>query len=292
LREALFYAAAARKQLNFADDGYRVVHVHGDWPSFLFGSMFARLVGADAVAASIHEWARGSPRIYALALRNCCPIFATGLQEARFLRQISGKGVTHLPSAPAELFFAPPKSRAEPSDVIVAGNLVPRKNLDLVLAVAELRPGLSFAIYGGGPERDRLEALRAKIRLNNVRFHGPVEPHALHSAMSSGKVFLNTALAEGSPTAALEAMACGLPVVLTPSNDFCNLVDQGVNGRVTEGWDANSIGDAIDAFLSSSGTLSRARKQARRTAEQHRWTEKARTVPEMMIASAAKRRER
>jgi glycosyltransferase involved in cell wall biosynthesis len=288
LREALFYAAAARKHPDFAQDRYRVVHVHGDWPSFLFGSMFARLLGADAVAATIHEWARGRPRLYAFALRNCDPIFATGLQEARLLERLSGKPVTHLPSAPAELFFGSPTRRAEPSDVIVAGNLVPRKNLELVLEVAALRPLLSFVVYGGGPERGRLEAVLAKKGLNNLRFHGPVEPEALHSAMSSSKLFLNTALAEGSPTAALEAMACGLPAVLTPSNDFSNLIDQGVNGRVTAGWHPDAVAAAIDRFLGDALTFSRARKEARKTAEQHRWHEKALTVTTMMITSAKK----
>jgi glycosyltransferase involved in cell wall biosynthesis len=292
LREALFYAAAARKRPEFAEDRYRVVHVHGDWPSFLFGSMLGRILGADAVAASIHEWARGRPRLYPFALKNCDPIFATGLQEARLLQRLSGKAVTHLPSAPAELFFAPPRLAGEPSDVIVAGNLVPRKNLDLVLDVAELRPQYSFAVYGGGPERPRLNALLAKKGLNNLRFHGPVEAEALHSAMCSSKIFLNTAMAEGSPTAALEAMACGLPVVLTPSNDYSNLVDQGVNGRVTGGWDAKSIAAAIDDLLADPRKLSKAGKEARNVAESHRWIEKARTVTRMMIQSAAKGRAR
>ena len=292
LREALFYAAAARKHPDFAQDRYRVVHVHGDWPSFLFGSMLGRMLGADAVAATIHEWARGRPRLYAFALRNCDPIFATGLQEARLLQRLSGKEVTHLPSAPAGLFFAPPELDGEPSDVIVAGNLVPRKNLDLVLDLAELRPQYSFAVYGGGPELARLDALQAKKGLNNLRFHGPVEAEALHSAMCSSKIFLNTALAEGSPTAALEAMASGLPAVLTPSNDYSNLIDQGVNGRVSEGWDAKSLAAAIDDLLADPRKLSRAGREARKAAEKHRWIEKARTVTRMMIEAAEQRRAR
>ena len=288
LRESLFYGAAASKRLSFSDKRYRVVHVHGDWPSFLFGSMFARLLGADAVAATIHEWARGSPRFYALALRNCDAVFATGRQEAQLLQHLTGKTVTHLPSAPADLFFSPPKRNAKASDVIVAGSLIARKNLDLVLGVAERRPGLSIAVYGGGPELPRLESLLAKKRLNNVHLHGPVDQETLHSAMYEGKLFLNTALAEGSPTAALEAMACGLPVVLTRSNDFSDLIDEGVNGRVVDKWDADTIAAAMDEFLIDPQRLSRARKAARRTAGQHRWVKKAQTVTQIMIASAAK----
>lgn len=291
LREALFYGAAVRKRLRFDGDGYRVVHIHGDWPSFLFGSIFARTLNADAVAATIHGRAHGPQQLYALGLKNCDLVLATGLKEARLLNS-ADKPVLHLPSAPSEIFFAPPTQSAPPSDVIVVGSLVALKNVELVLALGEIRPHLTISVYGGGPEAGRLESIRAAKRLNNVRFHGPVSPERIHSALCSSKVYLNTSFIEGSPTAALEAMACGLPVVLTPSNDFSNLVDQGVNGRVTAGWDADSVAGAIDAFLSDNGTLSRARKEARMTAEQHRWTQKARILTDMMIASAAKRRNR
>jgi glycosyltransferase involved in cell wall biosynthesis len=290
LREALFYAAAARKRLDLAGDAYHVVHVHGDWPSYLFGSMLARLLGADAVAATMHGRARASQRLYALGLNSCDPIFATGLQDTRRLSQASGKEVVHLPSAPSDIFFRPAAQIAPQADVIVAGSLVAVKNIDLILAVAERRPGVSFSIYGGGPEADRLESLRAKKRLNNLRFHGPVEPEALHSAMSSAKLFLNTSFIEGSPTAVLEAMACGLPAILTPSNDFSSLIGQGVNGRVTAGWDPDTIAAAIDEFLADAETLSRAREKARQTAQQHRWRSKAAMVTELMIASAQKGR--
>jgi glycosyltransferase involved in cell wall biosynthesis len=287
LREAFFYAAAAvRNRIGSSEDRLRVVHIHGDWPSFILGSVFGRLIGADAVAASLHEWMRGSPRLHAFALRHYDPIFATGLQEARSLRQRLGREVTHLPSAPAELFFSPPKHSADPVDVIVVGSLVARKNVELVLAVAKRRPDLSIAIYGGGPEQERLEALKSENGLNNVRFHGPVEPEAIHSAMCSSKLFLSTALAEGSPTAALEAMACGLPVVLTPSNDFSGLIEHGVTGRVTSGWNPDELVVAIDEFLSDPQKHLCARRAARETANQHRWPEKARIVTRAMITSA------
>ena len=288
LRSALFYAAAARRRFPLHDDRNRVVHVHGDWPAFLFGSIFGRLIGARVVAASLHEWMRGSPHHYALSLRHCDPIFATGLQEARRLSAITCKSVTHIPSAPSDVFFTKPRRRADPSDLIVVGSLIGRKNIELVLAIAERRPGWSISIYGGGPDYDNLERMRRQKGLNNVRFHGSVGQETLHAAMSASSLYLNTALAEGSPTAALEAMASGLPVVLTPSNDYSDLVVEGVNGVVSANWNIDELVATIERFLNEPARLVRARTAARETAKQHNWPEKARVVTEAMLMACVR----
>jgi glycosyltransferase involved in cell wall biosynthesis len=292
LREFLFYAAALRKQFDFRDGRLRVVHIHGDWPSFLFGSIFARVIGADAVAASLHEWARGPRLAYAVALRSCDPVFATGLAEARYLGKVTGTAAFHLPSAPSELFFGTPESLAPSCDVILVGSLVARKRLDLVLDLAELRPNLRISIFGDGPERAGLEAQRKARHLDHVRFFGNAEPDEIRASLHTARLFLNVATEEGTPTAALEAMACGRPVVMTPSNDYSNLVEQGVNGWVTSGWGAEEIATAIDLFLGNPAMLSAAGAAARRTAEKHRWRQKARIVTDAMIrALQAKKRQ-
>jgi glycosyltransferase involved in cell wall biosynthesis len=290
LRSALFYAAAARRNFELEHKRFQVVHVHGDWPAFLFGSLFARFIGADAVATTLHEWTRGPSELYRLSLKKCDPIFATGLREARRLATITGKSAIHLPSAPAELFFSLPKGRFTPSDVVVAGSLIPRKNVELVLDIAKRRPAISIAVFGEGPAGSHLQALCSQNGLKNVRFHGAVSPEALHSAMSSSKLFLSTAFSEGSPTVALEAMACGLPVVLTPSNDYSNIVDDGFNGRVTTTWSVDELVGAIDDFLRDPQRLARASGAARQMAERHRWQGKARIVTDAMIEALERHR--
>jgi glycosyltransferase involved in cell wall biosynthesis len=290
LRSALFYAGALRHELQLDHTRFQVVHVHGDWPAFLFGTLFAKLIGADAVAATLHEWSRGPSALYRIGLKSCDPIFATGLREARLLAKITGKVARHLPSAPAEVFFTEPEAQFRPADVILAGTLTPRKNVALALDIASRRPEISIAIFGDGQDRGRLQALSREKALKNVRFYGSVEREVIHSAMSSSKLFLNTAFAEGSPTAALEAMACRLPVVLTPSNDYSDIVDQGLNGRVTAGWNADELVETIDEFLRDPQRLSHARAAARQTAERHRWKGKAQIVTQAMINALERHR--
>jgi glycosyltransferase involved in cell wall biosynthesis len=282
-RSALFYAAAALRHLDFADQRLRVVHIHGDWPAFLFGSMFGRLIGANAIAASLHATTHTSISRYAWALRRCDPIFATGAKQAAQLSQAIGRPVIHLPSAPSEIFFRRASPASKFIDVVAIGSLVPVKNLGLLLDCAARRPDLSFMILGSGPEERALRRKASMLRLQNVQFGGASTLEEVRRVLHSARVFINTSLTEGSPTAVLEAMACGLPAVLTPSNDYSHLVDQGINGWVTASWDADELIQAIDGFLTNPTRLDVAARAARDKAERHHWVDKAKIVTDAMI---------
>jgi glycosyltransferase involved in cell wall biosynthesis len=131
--------------------------------------------------------------------------------------------------------------------------------------------------------------MKRQLGLNNVQFLGEVTLDEVHSALSSARLFLNTSLTEGSPTAALEAMACGLPVVLTPANDYSAIVEQGINGMVIGSWSAEELAGAIDELLIDRGRLKSAGEAARRTAAAHSWDAKARFVTEAMISAIQRR---
>lgn len=283
LRWSLFYLGAALSRINLSDGRVPVMHVHGDWHAFLLGAIAARGFGINSRAATIHERARASDSIYRYALRGYAPIFTTGAKEAKHLRALAGGEVIHLPSAPADLFFEAPTARADSVDVIAAGTMNARKNYELLVECAALLPRFSFALYGDGPQRLHLQALAAKKGLRNVRFAGSVSAIELRNAMGTARLFVNTALAEGSPTAALEAMACGLPVVMTPSNDYSTLIDSGTNGIVTLGWSADELACAVSHFLDDPLRMEEAVQAARHTAGAHRWEDKARVVTDAMM---------
>lgn len=289
LRNLLFYAAIARHRKFFRRTNVDVVHAHGGWSAFFLSGALARAIRAPVVAASVHGFIRPRPALHRWAMKKCDPVFATGLTEVRYFNQILAGTAYHLPSAPADLFFSPPAHDAEPADVILAGNLVPVKRTELVLECAKRRPNLRFSIYGDGPERARLEALKSEGGLGNVTFHGAATREHIHAAMCCAKLFLNVSESEGSPTAALEAMACGLPVVLTPSNDYSALVLIEKNGVVTKGWDVDEITAAIDRCLSDGDRRRKMGEQARKVAHKHRWEAKARFVTDAMMNVLQKR---
>lgn len=290
LRSALFFASAALRHRAFGGERLKVVHVHGDWPAFYFGSLFARRIGADAVAASLHSTTHAPIARYAWALKNCDPIFATGERQSKQLSEVLERPVLHLPSAPADLFFVGRRAPKPSIDVVTVGSLVAVKNLDLFLECAALRRDVRFAIVGSGPEGQPLRQKALRLGLDNVEFRGALTPEEVRSTLLSARLFVNTSLSEGSPTAALEAMACGLPVILTPGNDYAGLVGEGAVGYVTSGWDSSAMVEAIDRMLGSPENLSRSSRAARELAEKHRWLGKAQIVTSAMIEAASRHR--
>jgi len=77
----------------------------------------------------------------------------------------------------------------------------------------------------------------------------PGLPHPqLAERLRSADIFILPSLEEGLARTSLEALACGLPIIVTPhtgSNDF---VTPGVNGEIVPIRDAHAIADAIIAW--------------------------------------------
>ena len=52
--------------------------------------------------------------------------------------------------------------------------------------------------------------------------------------LHDSKVMLMTSLWEGTPMCALEAMALGVPIVTTPTDGLCDLVEENVTGYLSD----------------------------------------------------------
>ena len=145
---------------------------------------------------------------------------------------------------------------AEGSDVIFTGRLIREKNVDVLLRalvpVREEIPDLRALIVGDGPERPALEALARDLGLAGaVTFTGFLPDYdSVIAAMKASRVFVLPSTREGFGIAALEAMACGLPVVTAdhPGNAARDLVVPGVNGY-RSGLSAGELGEGILAGL-------------------------------------------
>ena len=74
----------------------------------------------------------------------------------------------------------------------------------------------------------------------------PSLPHPqLAERLQESDIFVLPSLEEGLARTALEAMACGLPVILTPNTGTNDFVQPGVNGEIIPIRDAAAIADAI-----------------------------------------------
>lgn len=137
------------------------------------------------------------------------------------------------------------------SDVIFVGRLTKEKNVNVLIEAIRLLkeqiPDIACVIVGDGPERNSLQTLVHSYNIDdNVEFTGFLENHDdVVSYQKSSKVFVLPSTREGFSIAALEANACGLPVVTVNHrmNAACDLACNG-NGFVSE-LSGKAIGEKV-----------------------------------------------
>jgi len=136
--------------------------------------------------------------------------------------------------------------------VLAVGNLKPIKNhITLVRAAAELIrrfPKAQVAILGDGESREELEDALERLNLgDNVRLPGAVDD--VRPWMRAADVFAAPSLSEGMPNAVLEAMAMGLPLVLSNIPGHVEIIGQDAwffNPRDAAGL-AAALADALSS---------------------------------------------
>ena len=142
--------------------------------------------------------------------------------------------------------------------VLSVGHLVAGKDpltmLDGIARASERLPGLQlWCAYGTAP---MLAEVRKRIdgdpRLaGRVHLMGNVPHPRIEDLMRSADVFVSASLAEGSGYALLEAMACGLPAVVTDIPSFHAITEGGRVGRLWQRGDAAGLANALVAAVRS-----------------------------------------
>lgn len=97
---------------------------------------------------------------------------------------------------------------------VYTGQIIPRKNIDFMISVFSHtynNPEVEMLVVGGGAQLDEMMAKYGT--LNNVRFTGNVLD--VERYLKAGDVYVSASRSEGLPNGVLEAMACGLPVLLS-----------------------------------------------------------------------------
>jgi glycosyltransferase involved in cell wall biosynthesis len=147
--------------------------------------------------------------------------------------------------------FRPSPARPD-YDLILTAQLIKRKRIDLFLRIVAglmpQHPRIRAAIIGDGPLRDELEQLAGSLgigdRIDFLGFHEDTEQY-----YKRAKVFVLTSSAEGLSLAMLEAMACGLPVVVPAIGDLADVVRNGETGYLIEDDDQGAFVAALHHLL-------------------------------------------
>ena len=202
--------------------------------------------------------------------------FATPGHKLVLIRNAVDGSIYH-PGLRAELRGAVRQQLDIPAHANVAlhvGSGFERKGVSGFLKALALAPNAPWGCVVGKDKRAaRYVAEAARLGIGKrVRFVGSVSDVRPYYAAADS--FVLATLYDPQPNAALEAMACGLPVVTTPKCGVAELLVEGENGFVADALDYAGLARALG--LLDPGTAARIGRSARDSVARH--------TPEAMAA--------
>ncbi|GAB3300195.1 glycosyltransferase [Parasphingorhabdus pacifica] len=154
-----------------------------------------------------------------------------------------------------------PDGRNRPR-ILCVGRLVERKGIDTVIAALARIPDAELVI-AGGPAASEWEAdgevarLRTIARdhgvVDRVVFLGPVDHSAVPALYRSADVVVSVPWYEPFGTVPLEAMACGVPPVVTAVGGHLDTVVDGVTGLLVPPRDVEALAERVRELLARPG---------------------------------------
>ena len=158
--------------------------------------------------------------------------------------------------------------REEESVLVHVSNFRPVKRVADVLAVFDrVRRQIParLLLIGDGPDRSLAERLAGEGGFEErTTFLGNVP--SIETILPVGKLFLLPSDAESFGLAALEAMACGLPVIGTAVGGLPEVVEDGKSGYLKPVGDVEAMAEAALSLLRDPGKLESFAAEARRRA--------------------------
>ncbi len=174
--------------------------------------------------------------------------------------------------------------------ILFVGRIQPLKGISTLMRamkrVTDQYPGwrdnLCVSIIGGDPnpnseseqtEFERLKRLRADLGIGDlVTFLGAKDQDTLVYYYSAAEMVVMPSHYESFGMVALEAMACGTPVIGSDVGGLSFSIEDGFNGYLVPGQDPDALADKITLLLKHPNLRDHLGEQATRWSERYDWT--------------------
>ena len=255
---------------------YTVVHTHSSKAGIL-GRWAAKLAGVPVIVHTVHGWGHHERQhpivrwIYVLAEKVTLPItdrliVVSGLNIDKGLEDGIGERDDYVvirSGIELDRFMNPKRTGEEmreelgiPLGVPVIGTVTrlseQKAPLDFLAAAAkvhEQNSDVRFVMVGDGPllteVQDRITnlGLNHRVCLTGLRRDIP-------ELLGAFDIFALSSLWEGLPRVLPQAMAAGLPLVATSVDGSAEVIEDGINGLLTQPGDPISLSKAMTRLLS------------------------------------------
>lgn len=284
-----------------AENDYALIHCHTP-----VGSVLGRLCGRSVrrkgtrVVYSAHgfHFFKGAPLknwllfypVEWLLARWTDLLITTNEEDAQRARHLPAKKKVKVNGVGVDLTrFDPPTERWEAREMLgiaqdaqvllTVGEHSVRKNHAAILKAVAQIPGVQVLLCGWGDGRPELETLAETLGISDrVRFLGFRDD--LPKVYPAADVFVFPSLHEGLPVALMEAMACGLPAVVSNARGCVDLIEQEKGGFLRDPMDVDGMARDIRTLLEDAALRER-------MGAVNRETMKGYSLPDVMETMAA-----
>ncbi len=291
---------AVRLAEEWAADRPDVVHAHS-WISGKAAVAAARPFGIPVVQ-TFHGLARakrgradaGDPAVQrsdeeAALVRSAARLIATSSAEVfALLGMGASPGAVKLIPCGVDLEAFVPAARparraAGAFRIATLSRLVPDAGVGDVIEALQYVEGVELAVGGGrcgtddvfsDPDAHALRALAAARGVaGRVHFHGQIRRERVAAFLQSADAVVCAPWYDSIGTVALEAMACGVPVIVSAVGSHVDAVADGISGMHVPPQSARQLAYAIDALKADAARRERfARFGVERTSARYGWT--------------------
>lgn len=292
MRSGLNLLAALKIQKFARENGYQLLHSHGYKFNIMMG-LFPLAVRRLPLVSTLHGYVH-APRfskMWLYELLDRIAVYGTqavvlvgnamkqelpaGIRSSARLRVISNgldagqlRASAQEPLTPDLDAFA----RRHQFLLVAVGRLSREKNFDsLIEAFASFRrqqSGGGLVIVGEGHLRPNLEALIERHGLEDAILL-PGYCSQVPALLARSDLLVMPSLTEGLPITLLEAMAVGLPVMVSGVGEMPDVLGQGQGGRILTDVSPEVIANELESFFSAQVSPSENVAWARQRIEQH-----------------------
>jgi len=224
--------------------------VHG-WSVSFSGNALKRIVYRQ-IESRVHRLADGIICVCEYDHRHALKM---GFDKAKLIVIYNGRPDTRV-NAERE------SDTGKPVRIVSIGRMAwpkqPEQLLSFLVKCAQAR----LDMLGSGPREDEVKALAKKLGVDDrVVFHGHVDE--VYPVLSRGDIFALVSDWEGFPMSTLEAMAAGLPAVVSHVGGAPEAVTEGVTGYTVPRGDEQALHARLTELVGDAGKRVRFGREAR-----------------------------
>jgi glycosyltransferase involved in cell wall biosynthesis len=278
LMQGAYFVEAVLAQRAIREFGYTHLHNHIGDQSATVTMLAARFAGIG-YSMTIHGWpvffdvekhrlsekikAAGFTRSISYFCRSQLMMFAGATDPHRYKIVRCGLSL-------ADFQFEP--ARQGVKNVLCIARMSPEKGLtfllDAIKLLADAGTDCALRMAGDGEIRAQLENHARDLGIaDRVTFLGFLNEAAIRAELRKADVFVLTSYVEGVPVSAMEAMACGVPVIATNVGGTSELVVDGKTGILIPPSHPEAVFDAIMTLRKNPEMRKTIVKSARRIVE-------------------------